>query len=58
MHMNHTDLAQLERKVDYLIRYLGIDPAHVATGSLQAGAPSGRPAGDLDDDVPPMPMGC
>jgi hypothetical protein len=30
-------IADLERKVDYLIRYLGIDPAQIANGSLPPG---------------------
>jgi hypothetical protein len=55
-------LTQLERKVDYLIRYLGIDPACVAQGVIPAGAPTGLPTGDglplSLDDMPPMPMGC
>jgi hypothetical protein len=60
MHTNDIDqLTQLERKIDYLIRYLGIDPACVARGVMPAGAPAGLPTGDglplsLDDDVPPM----
>ena len=28
-------IERLERKVDYLIRYLGIDPAHIAGGSCR-----------------------
>lgn len=39
-------LSQLERKVDYLITYLGIDPACVADGVLPAGFPAGLPTGD------------
>ena len=31
-------IADLERKVDYLIRYLGIDPAHTLTGASLAEA--------------------
>jgi hypothetical protein len=63
MQTNDVDLTQLERKVDYLIRYLGIDPACVAKGSIPAGPPSGLPTGDglplsLDDDLPPMRMSC
>lgn len=63
MQTNDIDLAQLQRKVDYLIRYLGIDPGHVAAGVMPAGAPTGLPTGDglplsLDDDAPPMPMSC
>jgi hypothetical protein len=62
MQTNDVDLTQLARKVDYLIRYLGIDPTCVADGSIPAGAPSGLPTGDglplfLDDDVP-MRMSC
>ena len=37
-------IANLERRVDFLIRYLGIDPAHVP------GFPAGAPA---VDDLPP-----
>lgn len=63
MQTNNMDVTQLERKVDYLIRYLGIDPACVAKGCIPAGAPSGLPTGDglplsLDDDEPPMQMSC
>src|ERR1700761_1087200 len=39
-------MTQLERKVDYLIRYLGIDPACVANGVMPAGFPTGLPTGD------------
>jgi ribosomal protein L7/L12 len=38
-------IADLERRVDYLIRYLGIDPAHIASGVGPAGFPAGLPAG-------------
>lgn len=38
-------IADLERKVDYLIRYLGIDPAQLASGVMPAGYPGGMPAG-------------
>jgi hypothetical protein len=59
MQTNDSDqIVQLERKVDYLIRYLGIDPACVAMGVMPAGAPTGLPTGDglplSLDDVPPM----
>ncbi|HEY1823448.1 MAG TPA: hypothetical protein VGG83_26265 [Trebonia sp.] len=59
MQDNDTDqLTQLERKIDYLIRYLGIDPACVANGSMPAGFPAGLPTGDglplSLDDAPPM----
>jgi hypothetical protein len=51
-------MAQLERKIDYLIRYLGIDPACVASGVMPAGFPTGLPTGDglplSLDEVPPM----
>lgn len=39
-------IARLERRVDYLIRYLGIDPAHIASGVMPAGFPAGLPTGD------------
>jgi hypothetical protein len=39
-------MAELERKIDYLIRYLGIDPACVAAGIMPAGSPTGLPTGD------------
>jgi hypothetical protein len=59
MHTNDSDeMAQLERKVDYLIRYLGIDPACVAKGIMPAGSPTGLPTGDglplSLDEAPPM----
>lgn len=59
MQDNDTDqLTQLERKIDYLIRYLGIDPACVANGNMPAGFPAGLPTGDglplSLDDAPPM----
>jgi hypothetical protein len=59
MHTNDSDeMAQLERKVDYLIRYLGIDPACVAKGIMPAGSPAGLPTGDglplSLDEAPPM----
>jgi hypothetical protein len=39
---------RLERTVDYLTRYLGIDPAHIIGGIMPPGAPAGQPAfGDL-----------
>ena len=38
-------IADLERKVDYLIRYLGIDPAHIESGVMPPGFFSGPPAG-------------
>ncbi len=38
-------IARLERKVDYLIRYLGIDPALIADGAMPAGRPAGMPSG-------------
>ena len=38
-------IADLERKVDYLIRYLGIDPAQIASGVMPPGFPGGLPAG-------------
>jgi hypothetical protein len=42
MHNYETErIARLERKVDYLIRYLGIDPAHIADGVMPAGLPTG-----------------
>jgi ribosomal protein L7/L12 len=43
-------IAFLERKVDYLIKYLGIDPAHIVNGIMPIGAPGWRPA---EDDLPP-----
>jgi hypothetical protein len=58
MQNNDTkQMAQLERKVDYLIRYLGIDPACVANGVMPAGFPTGLPTGDglplsLDEVAP------
>jgi len=39
-------IAYLERRVNYLIRYLGIDPAHIAGGVMPAGFPAGLPTGD------------
>jgi len=59
MQNNDTDqMTQLERKVDYLIRYLGIDPACVADGVMPAGFPTGLPTGDglplSLDEAPPM----
>jgi len=47
--MNSNDserIAYLERRVNYLIRYLGIDPAHIASGVMPAGFPAGLPTGD------------
>jgi hypothetical protein len=42
MQNNDTErIARLERRVDYLIRYLGIDPVHIAEGVLPAGLPPG-----------------
>jgi Ribosomal protein L7/L12 C-terminal domain len=38
-------IADLERRVDYLIRYLGIDPARIEGGVMPPGFPGGRPAG-------------
>jgi ribosomal protein L7/L12 len=38
-------IASLERQVNYLIRYLGIDPADVASGVMPPGYPAGQPAG-------------
>jgi ribosomal protein L7/L12 len=38
-------IADLERKVDYLIRYLGIDPAHIESGVMSPGFFGGPPAG-------------
>jgi ribosomal protein L7/L12 len=38
-------IADLERKVDFLIRYIGIDPAQIASGVMPAGYPGGMPAG-------------
>jgi hypothetical protein len=48
MHNYETErIARLERKVDYLIKYLGINPAHIADGVMPAGFPTGdgMPAG-------------
>jgi ribosomal protein L7/L12 len=46
MRDNETErIARLERRVDYLIRYLGIDEAHIAGGVLPAGRPAGLPTG-------------
>ena len=42
-------IADLERKVDYLIRYLGIDPAHIESGIM----PPGFAAGPAGFDVAP-----
>jgi hypothetical protein len=57
MHNNETErIARLERRVDYLIRYLGIDPALIAGGVMPAGCPAGLPTGDgmpLSLDVAP-----
>jgi len=39
-------MTRLERKVDYLIRYLGIDPEQIAMGVMPAGSPAGLPTGD------------
>ncbi|MGH3251546.1 MAG: hypothetical protein ACRDOI_35795 [Trebonia sp.] len=51
-------IASLERQVDYLIRYLGIDPTGLAKGVMPAGFPAGLPTGDglppSMDEVPPM----
>jgi ribosomal protein L7/L12 len=38
-------IADLERKVDYLIRYIGIDPAQIASGVMPPGFPGGQPTG-------------
>ena len=38
-------IADLERRVDYLIRYLGIDPADIASGVMPPGFPGALPAG-------------
>ena len=47
MHSNDSQrIAYLERRVNYLIRYLGIDPAHIAGGVMLACYPSGPPTGD------------
>jgi hypothetical protein len=54
MHNDETErIARLERKVDYLISYLGIDPAHIAEGVLPAGRPAGWLAGGGGLDVAP-----
>lgn len=43
MQLNDAEqLARLERRVDYLIRYLGIDPARITEGVLP---PAGLPCG-------------
>jgi ribosomal protein L7/L12 len=47
MQSNESErIARLERRVDYLIRYLGIDQAHIAGGVMPAGSPYGLPTGD------------
>jgi hypothetical protein len=47
MNNNDTErIARLERRVDYLIRYLGIDPVHIADGVMPARQPAGLPPGD------------
>ena len=41
-HMQSDDserIANLERKVDFLIKYLGIDPAHVPAGVTPVDTP-------------------
>jgi ribosomal protein L7/L12 len=46
MQIHETErIARLERKVDYLIGYLGIDPALIAEGVMPAGRPAGMPPG-------------
>jgi len=46
MQSNDSDrIADLERRVDYLIRYLGIDPAHIESGIMPPGFFGGPPAG-------------
>jgi hypothetical protein len=46
MQSNDSDrIADLERKVDYLIRYLGIDPVHIESGVMPPGFFGGPPAG-------------
>jgi hypothetical protein len=55
MHTNDSDeMARLERKVDYLIRYLGIDPACVAKGIMPTGLPTGDGLPLSLDEAPPM----
>jgi ribosomal protein L7/L12 len=55
-------IARLERQVDYLARYLGIDPALIADGALPPGAPGAGPTGfgvapaDELADVPLAPV--
>jgi ribosomal protein L7/L12 len=48
MHSNDSDrIADLERRVDFLIRYLGIDPAHVPGGVAPADTPGWTAAGGV-----------
>lgn len=61
MQNNDSDqMTRLERKIDYLISYLGIDPACVAGGVMPTGFPAGLPTGDglplsLDmEEAPPI----
>jgi len=59
MQTNDSDqMTRLERKIDYLIRYLGIDPACVTSGVMPTGSPAGLPTGDglplSMEDAPPM----
>jgi ribosomal protein L7/L12 len=43
-------LARLEYKVDYLIAYLGLDPADIAAGRMPSGGQLDvAPASELDD---------
>jgi len=51
-------IARLESQVDYLVRYLGIDPALIASGAAPAGPGTGfgvAPASELGD-VPLAPV--
>jgi ribosomal protein L7/L12 len=59
MHINDSErIARLERQVDYLARYLGIDPALIADGALPGGVPSGFSVAPADElaDVPLAPV--
>lgn len=48
-------IANLERRVDFLIRYLGIDPAHVPGGVTPTDTPGWSATGDLPSGLEVAP---
>jgi hypothetical protein len=63
MHNDETErIARLERKVDYLISYLGIDLAHIAEGVMPPGRQAGgglgvAPADELASELADAALG-